>query len=107
MEQPISTYEEYVAQSEQHKFQRVMDFGDALRLLKAGKRVSREGWNGKGLYLYYVPENSYPAVTPTARAQFGGSVPYAPYVALYTPGKPVSTWAPSISDALAVDWMEV
>lgn len=29
-----------------------MDFSQALRQLKQGFRVSREGWNGKGMYLY-------------------------------------------------------
>ena len=28
-----------------------MDFGEALRALKSGKRVSREGWNGRGMWL--------------------------------------------------------
>lgn len=27
-------------------------FGEALRQLKAGKRVARQGWNGKGMFLY-------------------------------------------------------
>lgn len=29
-----------------------MDFGSALNALKAGLRVARSGWNGKGMYLY-------------------------------------------------------
>lgn len=32
-----------------------MDFGDAIRSLKRGYKVSREGWNGKGMWLIYVP----------------------------------------------------
>lgn len=28
-----------------------MDFGDAIRALKQGKRVARFGWNGKGMWL--------------------------------------------------------
>lgn len=27
-------------------------FGDALRRLKAGKKVARKGWNGKGMFLF-------------------------------------------------------
>jgi hypothetical protein len=30
------------------------DIGWAKRMLKAGKRVRRAGWNGKGMYLYLV-----------------------------------------------------
>ena len=29
-----------------------MTFGEALEAMKAGKKVSRAGWNGKGMYLY-------------------------------------------------------
>ena len=31
-----------------------MNFGKAIEVLKEGKRVSREGWNGKGMCLYFV-----------------------------------------------------
>ena len=29
-----------------------LTFGGALEALKAGKKVARNGWNGKGMYLY-------------------------------------------------------
>ena len=29
-----------------------MNFGKALEELKAGKKVARKGWNGKGMFLY-------------------------------------------------------
>ena len=29
-----------------------MNFGEALDALKSGKSVAREGWNGKGLFIY-------------------------------------------------------
>jgi len=32
-----------------------MDFGIALKALKEGKRVSREGWNGKGMFIFMRP----------------------------------------------------
>ena len=56
-----------------------MDFGKALELLKEGKKVARSGWNGKGIYVYYVPAASYKACTETAREEFGEMVPYEPY----------------------------
>lgn len=31
-----------------------MNFGEAIRNLKNGKKVARQGWNGKGMYLYLV-----------------------------------------------------
>ena len=36
-----------------------MDFGYALAYLKEGKKVAREGWNGKGMYLQYVSQENY------------------------------------------------
>jgi len=29
-----------------------MDFGEALKELKDGNRVAREGWNGKDMFIY-------------------------------------------------------
>lgn len=34
----------------------MMDFGQALRALKEGKRVARKGWNGRGMYLWLKPQ---------------------------------------------------
>lgn len=28
-----------------------MDFGQAIQLLKEGKKVARRGWNGKGIFI--------------------------------------------------------
>lgn len=86
-----------------------LTFGTALSALKDGKRVARAGWNGKGMFAYLVPANSYPAQTGAAKAFFGegGMVPYNAYLALKGADDTVSTWAPSGSDALAEDWQIV
>lgn len=81
-----------------------LTFGEALRGLKHGKRISRAGWNGAGQYVYLVPANSYPAQTDSARAEFGEMVPYRAYMALKTAQNDIATWAPSGSDVLAEDW---
>lgn len=84
------------------------DFGEAVRKLKEGKRVMRAGWNGKGMFVYYVPAASYPAdrnSKSTMAGEFADDmVPYREYLALKTAQNDVSTWAPSVSDALAEDW---
>ena len=33
-----------------------MTFGEAIEALKSGKKVTRKGWNGKGMYLWLLPE---------------------------------------------------
>lgn len=84
-----------------------MNFGQAIEAAKSGKKISREGWNGAGMYAYIVPAASYPAQTDVARNEFGGSVPYRSYWALKTAQNDVATWAPSGSDSLAEDWQIV
>ena len=32
-----------------------MDFGQAIKALKDGKKVARKGWNGKGMFLWLKP----------------------------------------------------
>jgi hypothetical protein len=86
-----------------------MNFGEALELLKSGKKVGRNGWNGRGMFVYYVPANSYKACTIIGEsiADKSGMVEYEPYLAIKNVKGTVSTWVPSINDCLAEDWMEV
>lgn len=87
---------------------KLVDFGEAIRLLKDGEKLSRLGWNGSGMYAYYVPANSYPAITDVAKKEFGeGLVPYRAYLALKTAQNDIATWNPSTSDCLAEDWFVV
>ena len=85
------------------------DFGSAVYLLEQGKRVARAGWNGAGMYVYYVPAASYPVERNNLETMGGhfenDMVPYREYLALKTAQGDVATWAPSCSDALAKDWV--
>lgn len=83
-----------------------LTFGLAIEALKLGKRVARAGWNGKGMFVYLVPANSYPAQTGAAKAHFGDGamVPYNAYMAIKNVDETVSTWVPSVNDCLAEDW---
>lgn len=82
-------------------------FGDALHMLKLGKKVARAGWNGKGMFVYMVPAASYPAQTGVAKEYFGqdAMVPYQAYLAIKNVNETISTWVPSINDCLAEDWV--
>ena len=82
------------------------DFGEALRLLKQGKKVARKGWNGKGQFVYYIPADRYVAKTDAAKSVMDedGKVSYRAYLALKTAQGDIATWVPSISDCLAEDW---
>lgn len=97
-----------------------MDFGEAIKAIKTGKKVMRDGWNGKGMFLYYVPANKYPAQTDVAKAYWGERqppvgineevgpilVPYGAYIAMKTAQDNVVPWLASQTDVLAEDWSE-
>jgi hypothetical protein len=82
-------------------------FGTALEELKAGSKVARSGWNGKGMFIYYVPAASYPAQTKIAKEHFGETVPYGAYIAMKTAQGNVVPWLASQTDVLADDWQVV
>ena len=92
-----------------------LTFGDALDLLKAGKRVARTGWNGKGMWLSLTPGNPGLAAerfwSPPNRAfaeANGGTAPVLPSVTMKTAtGEILIGWLASQSDMLAEDWCEV
>ena len=87
------------------------DFGTAVEALKQGARVAREGWNGKGMFLYYVPENKYPASRNEHGTMIGvfedDMVPYGAYIAMKTAQNTVVPWLASQTDVLAEDWQIV
>ena len=92
-----------------------MNFGQALDALKAGKKVARQVWNGRGMWLILVPG--------TPHAKLGDGTPYKvalgqdeceilPHIDMWTinasgrkamlPG-----WLASQTDMLSDDWEEV
>ena len=83
-----------------------LKFGQALEAIQAGQRIARTGWNGKGMFVYFVPPASYPIQTGAAKAHFGkgAMVPYNAYMAIKNVDGTVSTWVPSVNDCLASDW---
>lgn len=87
----------------------LLDFGDAIKIAKSGLRIARLGWNGKGMFVYHVPANSYQATTGVAKDYFGENslVPYNAYLAIKNVDEKVSTWVPSINDVLSEDWVIV
>ena len=95
------TAEEKVAQTETG-----MTFGGAIAALKQGKKVARQGWNGKGMFLYLVSAGSYPVKMDAAKsiADENGNVNYGPYVALKAANGSVYPWNASQADMLSNDW---
>lgn len=71
-----------------------MNFGKALEVLKEGKCISRNGWNGKNMHVcmtkLYTPDNIQ--IDNDCLMLFNVSGRY-------------NTWIPSITDLFAEDWM--
>ena len=84
------------------------DFGWALDQLREGYKVSREGWNGKGMWLILVPgsPNIKPvAGTPYSKAGIENEVTINPHVDMMTAtGEMQPGWLASQTDMLAIDW---
>lgn len=91
-----------------------MDFGNAVRALKAGKRVARAGWNGKGMYLWLLPAAMVkaewcrePHLREVAEAN-GGEIEALGSIRMMTADRKVLTgWLASQTDMLADDWRVV
>jgi hypothetical protein len=66
-------------------------FEFALKWLKEGKRVQRDGWNGKGMWVALQ--------VPDAGSKMG-----LPYLYMKTVQGPLVPWLASQTDLLATDW---
>lgn len=97
----------YVSWSPKEQFEKAykpttaMSFGHAIEAMKAGQKVARHGWNGKGLWLELQMPDAHSKMTlPYIYLNYpDGSIPY-------TNGARVP-WLASQTDVLAEDWMIV
>ena len=69
----------------------MMNFGQALTMLKVGDTVTREGWNGKGMWLKLQFPDANSKMT-------------LPYIYMSTTQGDLVPWLASQTDMLAEDW---
>lgn len=83
-----------------------MNFGQALEELKAGGKVARSGWNGKGMFLFLVPGSTFQVNRPPLLGIYpeGTEIRYHAHVDMKTAQGDVVPWFCSQSDMLADDW---
>lgn len=86
-----------------------LDFSQALTHLKAGQKLTRTGWNGKGMFV--VMQKAYPEGIPcnkqTAQAwglKEGDLFKCNPYFQIKNADGSHSMWVPSTGDLLGNDW---
>ncbi len=68
-----------------------MDFGQAIKELKQGKLLAREGWNGKGMYIELQVPDIHSKMT-------------RPYIFMKTADDNLIPWLASQDDVLSEDW---
>jgi hypothetical protein len=95
--------------NDQHLSEVGMDFSEALSTVKAGKKITRAGWNGPGQYVVY--QKGYPdgiainANTAEATGIEQGTVcVFLPYLMMRTVDGSFVPWLASQTDLLADDW---
>ncbi len=86
-----------------------MSFGLAIEALKAGKKVARAGWNGKGMFLFLVPGSTFKVNRPPLMGIYpeGTEINYCPHIDMKTADGKVVPWLASQTDVLAEDWAVV
>lgn len=108
---PIPHVGEKKPQQFRMEIQPVMDFGNALSLLKLGKKISRKGWNGIGMYLWLKPaiiiKSEWckdPMLKEIVDANDGEAEALGTICMKTADNKILTGWLASQSDILADDW---
>ena len=89
-----------------------LDFGGAIKALKEGKRVAREGWNGKGMWLWlkfgtmikaeWCKDEALRAIAE----KNGGEIEGLGTICMKTADNKILTgWLASQTDILSEDWV--
>lgn len=73
-----------------------MNFGQALEIVKAGHRVYRSGWNGKGMYIELAGPYFVESACKTSLL----------FIHMKTADNNFIPWLASQTDILAEDWEE-
>ena len=99
----------------------LLDFGDAVRLLKEGAKVARIGWNGKVMWLRLLEPYAPHPDTISGRCDGVRTNPYfkaadnnaeaqgtmIPWIGMKTADNKFVPWLASQTDVLAEDWVIV
>jgi len=105
--------------------QELVNFGQAIEAAKTGKRIARQGWNGKGMFVFQRPADeldlemivhrvkSLPQsvkdffALQNEQGRDGSSkVKFTAYLCMYAAdGSIVNGWLASQTDMLAEDWV--
>lgn len=84
---------------------RPADFGAALQHLKEGRRITRTGWNGKGMFLMLIQgSNKIASVHGFGFGELQGEPVFRDAIFMLTANNELVPWTAAQSDILANDW---
>ena len=113
------TYSAYAHRTDWQVVKVGLGFDFAILALKAGKRVAREGWNGRGMYIFmrpgdtlreaFIPQvKSLPATVKRDLEARNEDIVFTAYLCMKAAdGTIVNGWLASQTDLLAEDWIAV
>jgi len=83
-----------------------LTFGQAIEALKQGNRVARQGWNGKGMFLFLVPGSEFSVNRPPLLGIYpeGTLIRYNSHIDMKVADGSVFPWSPNQLDTLSEDW---
>lgn len=83
-----------------------MDFSEALKSIKEGKKVSRLGWNGKGMFIFLVSGSRFKVNRAPLLGIYpeGTEIEYHAHIDMCTANGQIVPWLCSQTDMLADDW---
>ena len=81
-----------------------MSFGKGLKKLKEGKKITRKGWNGKGMYLFLSPALGCQMYKKYTEKDIND---IQPFIVMKTADGTLVPWTASQTDILAEDWVTV
>ncbi|WP_217994470.1 Gp49 family protein [Vreelandella jeotgali] len=82
-----------------------LDFGEALKILRAGGAVKRAGWNGQGMYVFWLQgSNTIAKIHGFGFGEYMGEPVFRDALFMYTANGELVPWSVAQSDALAEDW---
>ncbi len=81
-------------------------FSAALERIKAGEKLQRAGWNGKGMFVFLVPGSTFVVNRPPLLGIYpeGTVINYHAHVDMRTADGMIVPWLVSQTDLLANDW---
>ena len=97
---PKATFEEKYRKSGE------LTYGDALYLLRQGKKLARAGWNGKGMFVYLVPGSTFTVNRAPLLGIYpeGTEITYRDHLDMKYADGSCGVWLASQSDQLVDDW---